>query len=220
MARHGMNRRHTTVWLGPIVGAALAASTLLTAAAAGAAGPAEPGHRVNVTKYGFSLVLPPGWNQVNLTGSQVGSIVGSARGYANLKTVLTQQAENASVKGLRFYAVATDQANGTFVPVMNVGIFKGSGTQAVLNPEIKGFLSEEGAKSVQVKNVSLRFGKAVEGTYELVPTSSSSPTVWETQVYAAHNGQIYVATFSALTKPAVELTAAVVMASWRFIKKS
>jgi hypothetical protein len=189
-----------------------------------AAGPADAaaakGHRVNQPKYGFSLVLPPGWNQITLTGSDVGSIVGSARDYANVKSILTSQAENAAVKGLKFYAVAVSQQNGDFLPVINVGIFKGSGSLAVLNPEVKGFLSEEGAKSVKIKNVNLKFGKAVEGIYKLVSNSGTSPAVWETQVYASHNGQIYVATFSALTKPAVELTAAVVMDSWRFVKKS
>ena len=193
----------------------MAASSVLGALPAAAAG----GHRVTDAKDGFSLVLPPGWNQVTLSGPHAGTLVGVPKVDANIKAVLTTEAKNAASKGLKFYAVALSQLNGSFLPVINVGSFAGAGTRAVLDPEIRGFLSEAGASNVRIQNVRLRLGKAVEGTYELVSKSPSSPPVWETQVYAPHAGRVYVATFSALTQPAEELMAAVVMESWRFTKK-
>jgi hypothetical protein len=191
----------------------LAAALALTALPAGATG----GHRVTDSKDGFLLVLPPGWNQIALTGSKVGSLLGAGPEDPSIKAILAPQAQSAAAKGLKFYAVALSQLNGTFLPVINVGIFKGSGSKKILDPEVKGFAAEAGGSSITVKNVTLRLGPAVETTYVLV-SKSGSPAVWETQVYAPHSGKIYVATFSALTQPAVELTAAVVMGSWRFTK--
>jgi hypothetical protein len=176
-----------------------------------------PGHRVNDAKDGFSLVLPPGWNQVSLSGPNVGSLIGVTNVPSVIQTELTTEAKKDAAT--KFFAVALSQLNGSFLPVIIVGSFKGSGSRAILDPEIKGFISESGGTNAKVKNVHLPFGQAVEGTYELFANSTTSPPVFETQVFAPHGGRIYDATFSALTEPAVELTAAVVMDSWRFLKK-
>jgi hypothetical protein len=196
----------------------LAAGSLVAAlpAVGPASGAATPGHRVNDNKDGFSLVLPPGWNQVSLSGPTLGSLIGVSNLDPNIKAALTSEAKNDASRNLKLYAVALSQLNGTFLPTIVVGTFKGSGSRAVLDPEVKGFFTEEGASQVKITNVRLPFGKAVEGTYLLTSSSSASFPVWETQVYAPHAGKVYVATFSALTQPACELTAAVVMGSWRF----
>jgi hypothetical protein len=189
-------------------------SVLAALPAAGASG-----HRINESKYGFSLVLPAGWNQVSLTGSDLGSIIGSGKSYANLKSVLTSEATSAASKGLKFFAVSP-QGDGSFVPNINVGIFKGSGSLSSLNAQVKATWTQAGAKHLSTKVVHLSFGSAVQGTYELVSATSpsSTPPVWETQVYSPHKGQVFITTFSASTKPAVQLTAAVVMSNWRFTK--
>ena len=200
---------------GGVLAACLMASAVLVAVPASAT---TGGHRIAVKSYGFSVILPPGWYQLALTGPNAGSLLGGAPNYDAFKASLVSEANSAAAKSLKFYAVALSQANGMFLPIMNVGRFKGSGSQAILDVEVKGYLAEEGAQSGTVKNVTLRPGKAVEATYELL--TPSAPPIWETQVYAPHGRFVYVATFSALTKPAVELTAAVVMYDWRFTKKS
>jgi hypothetical protein len=221
MARTAMTRRRRDTRLACLVTGWLAASSAVAGVAAGGAGAATaPGHRVTVTKGGFSLVLPAGWNQVSLSGSNVGTLIGVPNVAPSIQSALTTQAKYDAAKNLKFFAVPLSQLNGTFLPVINVGSFVGSGSRAVLDPEIRGFISEASASNVKIKNVHLRLGKAVEGTYELFANSTTTLPVWETQVYAPHAGRVYVATFSALTEPAVELTAAVVMDSWRFLPKS
>jgi hypothetical protein len=192
----------------------LAAASLVAAVPGGAA---APNARITDAKDGFSLVLPAGWTKVSLSKSDIGSIGRTAQNYAGLKSLLTQQATSAAAKGLKFFAVAPGQVNGQFVPNINVGLFTSSGSLKALQSDIKTIWNHAGAKGLQTKQVHLAFGKAVEGTYELISTTTS-PSIWETQVYAPHKGHVYITTFSATTKPAVELTAAVVMATWKFTR--
>jgi hypothetical protein len=212
MARTARTRRRRIAPLVLIV-AGLAATTSVLPAAANA-----PGHRVADAKDGFSLVLPPGWNQVSLSGSTVGNLIGVSNVDPAIKAALTQQAQSDVARNLKFFAVALTQLNGTFLPAIIVGTFIQPPKHPDLKTEMKGFFSVEHASQVKIKNVHLRLGKAVEGTYLLTSNSAGSLPDWETQVYALHAGRVYVATFSALTQPAVELTAAVVMDSWRFTK--
>ena len=52
-------------------------ATASVALASGSAG-AVTGPRVNEAKYGFSVILPSGWNQVSLNSSDVGALLGTA----------------------------------------------------------------------------------------------------------------------------------------------
>jgi len=198
------------------LGACVLGLTALALAAATATTPAGAAQsRITDAKDGFSLILPKGWNQVSLRKSNIGTLDKSAADYAALKPLLTQQAASAAAKGLKFFAVAPGQANGQFVPNINVGLFKSNGTLRALQSDVNSIWTKAGAAGLKTKQVRLTFGKAVEGTYELV-SKTSAPSIWETQVYAPHKGHVYIATFSATTQPAVELTAAVVMATWKF----
>lgn len=192
--------------------AALSVAALMPATSAGAAQ-----KRITMAKSGFSLVLPDGWSQISLSSKDLGAVIGSSKAYGNLKSELTSQATSAASKGLKFFAVSAPGAPGDFVPDINVGIFKGSGSLASLDTEIKVIWAQAGAKDLVTKTVHLAPGAAVEGTYELVAKSTNS-IVWETQVYVPHKGQVYISTFSAGSKPAVELTAAAVMKTFRFTR--
>ncbi len=205
-------RDRRAISLSTVVAASLALGLFVAAGPAGAAN-----SRITDAKDGFSLVLPQGWTQVSLSKSDIGTIGASAKNYASLQPLLTQQATSAAAKGLKFFAVAPGQINGQFVPNINVGLFKDSGSLGALQTDINSIWSKAGAKGLKIKQVRLTYGKAVEGTYELV-SKTSSPSIWETQVYSPHKGQVYIATFSATTQPAVELTAAVVMSTWKFTR--
>jgi hypothetical protein len=219
MARAARTRRRRMGPLALMVAGMAATTSVLTAIpVVPAAATATPGHRVADAKDGFSLVLPPGWNQVSLSGSTVGNLIGVSNVDPAIKSALATQAQSDVARNLKFFAVALTQLNGTFLPAIIVGTFIQPAKHPDLKTEMKGFFSVEHASQVKIKNVHLHLGKAVEGTYLLTSNSSGSLPVWETQVYALHAGRVYVATFSALTQPAVELTAAVVMDSWRFTK--
>jgi hypothetical protein len=205
-------RDRRAIILSTVAAASLAVGMLVAAGPAGAASA-----RITDARDGFSLVLPQGWTQVSLSKSDIGTISKTSQNYAQLQPLLTQQAASAAAKGLKFFAVAPGQANGQFVPNINVGLFRGSGSLGALQGDINSIWSKAGAKGLKVKQVHLNFGKAVEGTYELV-SKTTSPSIWETQVYSPHKGQVYIATFSATTQPAVELTAAVVMSTWKFTR--
>ena len=200
---------------GGLAAAALAAAVTTASLATAVPAGASSQHRITVAKSGFSLVLPSGWNQVSLSSSDLGTVLGSAKAYGNLKAELTTQATNAAAKGLKFFAVSAPGAPGDFVPNINVGYFSDSGSLSALDGQIKSIWAKAGAKELVTKNVHLVPGKAVEGTYELVAASSGT-TVWETQVYVPHNQLVYIATFSAGSKLAVELTAAAVMKTFHF----
>jgi hypothetical protein len=208
-------RRRTYSKAGLALGGALSAALGLSALVASTPAGASTQHRITVAKSGFSLILPNGWNQVSLNPADIGAVLGKGTAYGNLKSELTSQATSAAAKGLKFFAVSPPGAAGDFVPDINVGIFKGSGSLASLDSEIKIIWAQAGAKNLVTKTVHIAPGAAVEGTYELVAKSTNA-IVWETQVYVPHKGQVYISTFSAGSKPAVELTAAAVMKTFRF----
>jgi hypothetical protein len=204
-------RRHRGLGYCGVLALALSVGSLVAALPAGATSQS----RISVPKFGFSLILPDGWSQISLKSSNIGTVIGSSKSYGNLKQLLTTQATEAASKGLKFFAVSAPGAAGSFVPNINVGLFKSSSSLSALKGEVKATWARAGAKNLTTKIVRLAPGSAVEGTYELVG-HSTTPTVWETQVYTPHKGEVYIATFSAGTQLAVELNAASVMKTFHF----
>ena len=188
-----------------------------SAASAATASAKATGNRVTSTKYGFTFLLPKGWNEVALTGKDVGALMGAAsKASSSLKKALTSQVQSAASKGLKVFAISSTAENGSFFPNVNVGIYNGTTSVANMDVQAKIQLTTAGAKDIKTKNVHFKFGNALEANYA-IPTTGS--TVFETQVYAFHGGQTFITTFSAV-KQSVEVNAAsTVMPSWQFKRK-
>jgi hypothetical protein len=177
---------------------------------------AASGNRVTNAKYGYTFVLPKGWNEVSLSHSDVGKLLGgAAKLNAGLKQALTSQVQSAAAKGLKTFAVRAVQESGGFFANINVGVFAGSASNSDIGVQVKGQLISAGANNVTTNGVQFPFGSAVEATYTLALTSTGQ-TVYGTQVYASHAGSIYIVTFSAVEQPVETKAATTVMPTWRF----
>jgi hypothetical protein len=177
---------------------------------------AASGNRATNAQYGYTFVLPKGWNEVSLSSSDVGALLGgAAKLNAGLKQALTSQVQSAAAKGLKTFAVRASQESGGFFANINVGVFAGTASNADLGLQVKIQLTSAGAKSVTTKTVHFPLGSAIEATYTLALTSSGQ-TVYGTQVYAGHGGSTYIVTFSAVNKSLETRAATTVMPTWRF----
>jgi hypothetical protein len=174
---------------------------------------ASSGVRTHDTKDGISFVLPTGWAQVSLNGSDIGALLGSASKVdASLQKVLTAQAKSAVEKGLKFFAVSPGaKAN------VNIDITSGSPSVSKLDVESKLGITSAGGKHVKAKKVRYRFATAIEVTYTL-PISGSATPVNGTQFYFVHGKHMYITTFSADLKSMESAAATAMMPTWQFTR--
>jgi hypothetical protein len=167
--------------------------------------------RTNVPKYGMSFDLPKDWTEVSLTPGDVGGLLGNASNVnADLKSFLTTQAAAAAKKGLKFFAVNPGGSAN-----VNIGIYGGTESLAALDATAKLGVSSIGATQVQTKQVHFKFGGAVEVTYTL-PVSGSTTPVHGTQFYTSHKDKTYITTFSSQDGAVEAAAASTMMPTWRF----
>ena len=70
---------------------------------------------------------------------------------------------------------------------MNVGVYPGSLSTALLDAQVKIQLAQTGVKNIKTKTAHFAFGSAIEGTYNIAATGGA--TLYGTQFYAPHAGE-------------------------------
>jgi hypothetical protein len=182
---------------------------------------ATTGPRVAETVYGFSFSLPVTWHQVPLNGGDINSILNQAtKQVPSLKSVLDTQVQQAVAKGIKVYAIGPISA-ATF-PSLNIAIESSSGIPtgraflSVADTEAKLGLSETGAKDLKTFDVRLPLGSALEDSYVLPLSSSSTSSISGIQLYIEHQTHVYVVTVSAPTLSAARPVIGLVERSWHW----
>ena len=102
-----MERTRTAVLVAATIALGLCHDTAFTV---GTAHPARAatGSRVTDSTDGFSVVLPQGWNQVSLSGSDIGAIIGDAHKAApRINQSAISDVQAAAKQGLKFFAVSS-----------------------------------------------------------------------------------------------------------------
>jgi len=212
-----MERTRTAVLVAGTIALGLAVTTAFTV---GTAHPARAatGSRVTDSTDGFSVVLPQGWDQVSLSGSDIGAIIGDAHKAApafNQSAISDAQA--AAKQGLKFFAVSSaGEYGGSFFPNMNVGVYPGSLSTALLDAQVKIQLAQTGVENTTTKTAHFAFGSAIVGTYDIAATGGA--TLYGTQFYAPHAGDTYIVTFTDANQSKGTRAAGAAMASWRYTK--
>lgn len=203
-----------------LVAAALAVALAVVALTLGTTRPASgaTGSRVTDSTDRFSVVLPQGWDQVSLSGSDIGAIVGNAHKAApGFSQSAISDAQSAAKQGLKFFAVSSaGEYGGSFFANMNVGVYPGSLSTSLLDAQVKIQLAQTGVKNIKTKTAKFAFGSAIEGTYNIAATGGA--TLYGTQFYAPHAGNIYIVTFTDANRSQGAKSAAAAMGSWRFTK--
>jgi hypothetical protein len=163
-------------------------------------------------KYGFSVTLPSGWQQVRLTKAGINKIIG----YLNkvdpkLVSLISSPSSQATIRKLQLYAIGPPEGNT--LPNINVlvqspqGLPSGADFLSQAKPQMASLLQSQGFAHTSVSIVHLpRLGSAVEGQYSVPGTPTAV-----TQLYISHHSHLYIATFSS---PAV---AAQIESTWRWL---
>jgi hypothetical protein len=148
---------------------------------------------------GFTIALPPGWQNFDLTSADVDAIVKAAtEANPNLQGDVGNAVKKLVDEGGLLYASDTSNP-GKFLT--NVNIIKVTGVESglgLLQQQAQSQLTAAGATNVSSTQVSLPAGDAVRTTYT-VPVTLSDGTKSEIaglQVYFLTQGNLYVMTFS------------------------
>jgi hypothetical protein len=188
-----MRLRHLKRWV-----IALTSSAIVVCASIGTSSASTPTGttKVVMSKYGFSVSLPAGWQQVKLTTAGINKMAHALNKLdPTLGSQFSSQQEQATIRKLQLFAIGAPQ--GGTLPNLNVlvqtpqGLPSGQSFLSQAQPLMKNGLESEGFKDVTTSIVHLPLGSAVEGTYSL---PSSSETV--TQLYISHKSRLYIVTFS------------------------
>ena len=202
-----MRRLSWRKWLLALGGSAIVACAVpvATASATATSSTSSKPTKVVLTKYGFSVTLPSGWQRVSLTNAGINKM---AKYLDRVDPALGQQFTNneSTARQLQLYAIGPPQAN--FLPNLNVLVQSpqdlptGQSFVSQAQPIMKTELQQEGFKNVTTSVVHLRLGPAVEGQYSL--PNSPAPI---TQLYISHRGHLYIVTMSpASVVPQIEST--------------
>jgi len=148
---------------------------------------------------GFTIALPPGWQNFDLTSADVDAIVQAAtEANPNLQGDVGNAVKKLVDEGGLLYASDTSNP-GKFLT--NVNLIKVTGVTSglgLLQQQAQTQLTAAGATNVSSTQVSLPAGDAVRTTYT-VPVTLSDGTKAEIaglQVYFLTQGNLYVLTFS------------------------
>ena len=154
---------------------------------------------VDRTADGFTIALPPGWQNFDLTSADVDAIVQAAtEANPNLQGDVGNAVKKLVDEGGLLYASDTSNP-GKFLT--NVNLIKVTGVTSglgLLQQQAQTQLTAAGATNVSSTQVSLPAGDAVRTTYT-VPVTLSDGTKAEIaglQVYFLTQGNLYVLTFS------------------------
>jgi hypothetical protein len=177
---------------------ALTGSAIVAVASAGASSASTPTSttRVVEARYGFSLSLPAGWQQVQLTKAGVNKMVQRLEKLdPKMSGLVGSESEQATIRRLQLYAIGPPQ--GSTLPNINVlvqspqDLPSGASFLSQAEPLMKSELQSAGFKQVTTSIVHLPLGSAVEGQYSL-PSSLGAVT----QLYISHRSRLYIVTFS------------------------
>jgi hypothetical protein len=181
-------------WACALSAAAIAVSAGATTSSAAA--PASP-TKVVLAKYGFSLTLPPGWQQVHLTTAGIAKIVKYlSKADPKLVSLVASPAAQATIRKLQLYAIGPP--GGGTLPNVNVlvqspqGLPSGADFLSQAKPQMASLLQSQGFTHVSVSVAHLRLGSAVEGQYSVPGTPEGAIT----QLYISHRSHLYIVTFS------------------------
>lgn len=173
-------------------------ATPMASSASSAAGPT-----VVLSKYGFSVALPSGWQKVTLTQAGIDKIAKYLKGAS--PTIYQQFVGNeATARHLQLYAIGP--LEGASLPNLNVlvqspqGLPSGKSFLTQAQPVMKSELQQAGLKDVTISVVHPPFGSALQAVYTLPGTS-----VTVTQLYISHRGHLYIVSMSpASVAPQIE----------------
>jgi hypothetical protein len=177
---------------------ALTGSAIVAVASAGASSASTPTSttRVVEARYGFSLSLPAGWQQVQLTKAGVNKMVQRLEKLdPKMSALVGSQSEQATIRRLQLYAIGPPQ--GSTLPNINVlvqspqDLPSGASFLSQAEPLMKSELQSAGFKQVTTSIVHLPLGSAVEGQYSVPGVSDAI-----TQLYISHRSRLYIVTFS------------------------
>ena len=105
----------------------------------------------------------------------------------------------------------------SFFPNMNVGVYPGSLSTALLDAQVKIQLAQTGVKNIKTKTAHFAFGSAIVGTYNIAATGGA--TLYGTQFYAPHAGEhLHRDVHRRQPVKGNEEPPAAAMASWRYTK--
>jgi hypothetical protein len=186
-----MLRRNWSKWAFALMSCVIALCATPMAASASAS---SKGPTVVLTKYGFSVMLPSGWQKVTLTQAGIDKIAKYLKG-AN-PTFYQQFVNNeATARHLQLYAIGP--LEGASLPNLNVivqspqGLPSGKSFLTQVQPVMKSELQQAGLKNVTISVVHPPFGSALQAVYTLPSTS-----VTVTQLYMSHKGHLYIISMS------------------------
>jgi hypothetical protein len=151
------------------------------------------GPTVVLTKYGFSVTLPSGWQKVTPTQAGIDKM---AKDLKRASPTFYQQFVNneATVRRLQLYAIGP--VEGDLLPNLNVlvqspqGLPSGKSFLTQAPPIMKSDLQQAGIKNVTISVVH-PFGPALQGVYTVPGTSAPV-----TQLYISHKGHLYIVSMS------------------------
>jgi len=192
----------------------LVATATIVGASVASSASAASGQRVTDAKDGFSIVLPPGWAQVSLSGGDVGALIGNSG--LKLNSSLLSEVQSAASKGIKLFAVSSAVENGGFTPNMNVVVVHATESPSLLSAEAKIGLTQAGARGVTTRRIKLTTGPAVLVTYSIPPTGANAAAVYGTQVYVTHHGMTYILSFTDATRSGSKRSESMMMSTWRY----
>jgi hypothetical protein len=201
--------------LGTVLGLGLASAVLAPIALpAGAAN----GARVTNSQFGFSLVLPAGWNQISLDPTHLGDVLGPhAKVSSSLHQTLTTEAATEASKGVAVFAFLNKRDKDGFFPNLRVSPQKGFlATISQLEGGLRAGLARAGATSTSVKVVRYPSGRAVVGTYAQGNPNKPADKVWGVQIYVVHGSNLLVLTLASTNRTQVDQAGTTVSSTLRF----
>jgi hypothetical protein len=194
-------------------GSGLAVGTLaLLMVVASAAPSGAAGTRLNESRYGFTLTLPPGWVAPPLSGKALTTYLNRAKQLdpklaPSIKSEI-QQARDGEVKLLAFGPYSSTAPVNTNINVI-------SGNQTLPLAQLKETALEELSQFDHVTVTTSTFpqlGTVVDAHYDAVVKGGK--TVYGHQAYITHQGSTYVVTLTSASKSVSPLN--YVLTTWRW----
>jgi len=178
------------------------------------------GARINVSKYGFSFVVPANWTQIPLDGAKVNDILNKAlKADPALKASFVKEVEEAPTNKTVFLAIGPvldDFATNINIIVSSAAGYPDNNSYfAIADSQIKSDLTGGGFEGITVSVVHLPFGKELEATYT-APLATSGSYVYGLQLYIKHKAHIEIVTFTSSSQSADLAATDTLVNSWNW----
>jgi len=130
---------------------------------------------------GFAIILPTGWREIPLDGSETAEIEAGLPAGSSLGATLEATTSSAAAKGFALFAMdlSTDTLAATVFSGLEVQVAASQNIPlSLLEPLATGLLDQApGVSAVSGKIVSLPAGQAIKITYTLTTKTSTGATV-------------------------------------------